>query len=49
LGYVKKPFDIAFDREITGKVIKTAMDDDSQGCLFELDIPDDIMELYVRT
>ena len=46
LGYVKKPFDIAFDREITGRVIKTAMDEDSQGCIFELDMPEDIMEQY---
>ena len=46
LGYVKKPFDIAFDREISGRVIKTAMDEDSRGCVFELDIPDDILERY---
>jgi hypothetical protein len=46
LGYVKKPFDIAFDREISGRVIKTAMDEDSRGCVFELVIPDDIMEQF---
>jgi hypothetical protein len=46
LGYVKKPFDIAFDREISGRVIKTAMDEDSRGCVFELEIPADIMEQY---
>jgi len=47
LGYEKKPFDVAFGREISGKVVETVMDEGCLQCRFELEIPEDIMERYV--
>lgn len=47
LGHDKRRFDIAFGQETTGRVIKTVMDEDGLLCLFEIDIPDEIMEKYV--
>ena len=46
LGYDKRPFDVAFGQEITGRVIETAMDETALSCTFELYIPDDIMKQY---
>lgn len=46
LGHDKRRFDVAFDQEVSGRVIETVMDDDSLLCIFEIDIPDDIMREY---
>lgn len=47
LGHDKRRFDVAFGQETTGRVIKSVMDNDSSLCIFEIDIPDDIMTKYV--
>ena len=39
LGHAKRPFDVAFGRAVTGRVIETVMDEDGLVCLFEIDIP----------
>jgi len=46
LGHAKKSFDLAFGRELNGRVVKTMMDEDCVLCTYEYDIPDDIMERY---
>jgi len=45
-GFMKLQWDIAFGRELTGRVVKTVMEEDCLECIFEIDIPDDIMEQY---
>ena len=46
LGHAKKPFDLAFKREIEGRVISTMMDDGCAICTYEYTIPEEIMEKY---
>jgi len=45
-GFIKLQWDIAFGRELTGRVVKTVLEEDCLECIFEIDIPDDIMKLY---
>jgi len=46
LGLVKKGFEIAFDRNLIGRVISSVMDEGVLLCIFEIDIPNDILEQY---
>ena len=46
LGYDKKQFEAAFGCELTGRVLRSVMDEGCLECVFEIDIPDDIMEKY---
>jgi len=46
LGYSKKPFDAAFDRELTGRTVSVVFDEDIYECTFEIDIPEDILIQY---
>lgn len=41
-GYCKKPFDAAVGRQLSGRVLRTIMDNGCLECVFEIDIPDDI-------
>jgi len=44
LGHDKKKFDLAFGRELTGRVVESVMDADSLRCVFEIELPDDLMK-----
>ena len=43
-GHSKKQFEAAFGRAITGRVIKTRMDEGCLECVFEIDIPDEFLK-----
>jgi len=47
LGYSKKPFEAAFGRELEGRTVSVVFDEDSHKCVFEVDIPEDILAAYV--
>jgi len=46
LGYSKKPFEAAFDRELTGRTVSVVFDEDCYQCVFEIDIPEDILAMH---
>jgi len=46
LGYSKKPFEAAFGRELEGRTVSVVFDEDTYKCVFEIDIPDDILAEY---
>jgi hypothetical protein len=41
LGYIKKQFEAAFGCELTGRVLRTVLEEGCYECVFEIDIPDD--------
>ena len=41
-GHSKKQFEAAFGRELSGRVVKTVMDDGCLECVFEIDIPEGV-------
>jgi hypothetical protein len=43
-GHNKQQFEGAFGRELTGRVIRTRMDEGCLECVFEIDIPDEFIE-----
>jgi hypothetical protein len=44
LGHGKKSFDVAFGQELTGRIVETVMDENSLKCVFEVDIPDELLK-----
>ena len=42
LGYMKKGFDAALGRELTGRTVKTVLEDGVTECVFEFEIPEDV-------
>ena len=46
LGLEKKDFETAFGRELDGRVIETVQTDGVYRCVFEIDIPEDILAEY---
>lgn len=46
LGYSKKPFEAAFDRALEGRTVSVVFDENTYKCVFEIDIPEDILTMY---
>jgi len=46
LGLEKKDFETALGRELDGRIVSTVLEKDSLKCVFEIDIPEDILEMY---
>ena len=46
MGLSKKAFEVAFDRPLTGRTRSSALDEDASLCVFEIDIPEDILSQY---
>jgi len=46
LGYDKKQFEAAFGRELTGRVLQSVMDEGCLECIFEIDIPNETLNVF---
>jgi len=43
LGYQKQGFETFFGRELDARIVRTVIEDGALECVFEIDIPDDVM------
>jgi len=46
MGHAKKSLDLAFEKEIQGKVVKSMMEADCDLCTYEYEIPYDVLRKY---
>lgn len=46
LGLEKKDFETAFARDLDGRIVSTVLEKNNLQCIFEIDIPKDILEMY---
>ena len=46
MGFVKKAFEVAFDRPLTGRTLTSVLDEGETLCLFAVGIPEDILAQY---